>query len=268
MATEKTEDRAKIKLRNTRLSFPALFTPKPPKADKDGVARGKPSYQSNFLIPFTDKKQIALVEDAIDYAISEWERKNPKAGRFPDLDDLSKNEKCWRSGENKRGEPLYDGYEGCMVLAARNSKRPPVIDADKTPLIEDDGKPYAGCYVNPIVRIWIQDNENGLALRCSLEAVQFYRDGEAFGAAPVDTDSEFEDESEGGDSRSSSRRGRDREESDDEKPRSRRGRGEEEEEAPRSRRGRDEEEVPRRRSRDDEEDQPRRRGRGSDEDLV
>lgn len=255
---ERKNDPAKIRLRNVRLSFPSLFHPKPPKKDSGG----KPSYQSNFLVPKKDKAQIALVEDAIDAAIAAFEEKNPKM-RFPDLEDLDKNKKAFRDGENRRGEPLYDGYEGCMVVAARNTKRPGVVDVDKAPLVEEDGKPYAGCYVNAIVRFWCQDTDGG-ALRCSLEAVQFLKDGEAFGAAPVDTDEEFDDESDG---KSSNRRRGRGEEEEDERPARRRSR-DDEEERPARRRSRDEEEEERparRRSRDEEEDdRPARRSRGGD----
>lgn len=251
MTTERKNDPAKIRLRNVRLSFPSLWTPKPPKKDSGG----KPSYQANFLVPKKDKATIALIEDAIDAAIEAFEEKNPKA-RFPDLEDLDKNKKAYRDGENRRGEPLYEGYEGCMVVAARNTKRPGVVDADKSPLVEEDGKPYAGCYVNAIIRFWCQDTDGG-ALRCSLEAVQFLKDGEAFGAAPVDTDEEFDDESDGGGDRSSRRRGRASDE-DDEKPARRRGRDEDEDDRPSRRRSRDEE----------EDDRPaRRRSRGGD-DLI
>ena len=261
--TEKKTDPAKIRLKNVRLSFPALWSPKPPKEGSGG----KPSYQSNFLVLKKDKTNIALIEDAIDAAIEAYETKNPKSKRFPDLEDLDKNKCAYRDGENRRGEPLYEGYEGCMVVAARNTKRPGVVDADKSPLTEDDGKPYAGCYVNAIVRFWCQDTDGG-ALRCSLEAVQFLKDGEGFGAAPVDTDEEFDDESEG-ESRSSRRRGRG-EDADEERPR-RRGRDAEEDERPARRRDRDAEEderPARRRDRDaDEDDRPaRRRDRDADED--
>lgn len=263
--SETREDLQKVKLRAVRLSFPGLWSPK---ESKDG--RGKPSYQANFLVPKKDKKQIALVETAIENAIDAWEKKNPKSGRFPDIDDLSKNEKCWRDGENRRGEPLYDGYEGCMVLAARNSKRPGVVDVDKSPLVEDDGKPYAGCYVNAIVRIWIQDNDNGLALRCSLEAVQFLKDGEAFGAAPVDTDEEFDDES--GADTSSRRRNREEDDEDERPSRSRRSRDDEDERPARRRPREEEDEKPaRRRSGGDAEDERparNRRRRDEDDDLV
>ena len=219
MARESTEERRKdpykIQLKNVRLSFPAIFTPK---ESRDG--RGKPSFQANFLIKNKDKQQDA-VWDAIDAAIADYREKNPKR-KFPDYDDLDKNEKCFRNGENRSGEPLYEGYEDSWVLAARNSKRPTLIDRHREPVVEADGIFYAGCYVNAIVRIWCQDNDNGFGVRCSLEAIQFYKDGDSFGAAPVSPDEFDEIEDEDDDRGSRSRGSRDR---DDDRGSPRGGRG-------------------------------------------
>ncbi len=53
---------------------------------------------------------------------------------------------------------------------------------DKTALTEADGRIYAGCYVNFNVDIWAQDGQY-TGIRCSLNGVQFVKDGDAFGGA-------------------------------------------------------------------------------------
>jgi hypothetical protein len=70
-------------------------------------------------------------------------------------------------------------------------------------LAEDDGVLYSGCYVNMTVTLWTQDNEYGKRVNANLRAVQFVKDGEAFGVAPVDAEEEFDEveieDDEGGD---------------------------------------------------------------------
>ena len=82
-----------------------------------------------------------------------------------------------------------DGFgEGVFFFNASNTKRPTLVDRDRAPLIEDDGKPYAGCYVNAIVKPWAQDNQYGKRINFSLEGIQFVRDGEAFGGGGATTE--------------------------------------------------------------------------------
>ena len=58
--------------------------------------------------------------------------------------------------------------------------RPRVLDRDKSPLTQSDGRPYSGCYVNVSIDIWAQDNKFGKRVNAKLLAVQFHADGEAF----------------------------------------------------------------------------------------
>ena len=60
-------------------------------------------------------------------------------------------------------------------------KRPTLVNRDKTPIVEEDGILYAGCYVNVSIDLWVMDNSYGKKVLASLNAIQFVRDGEAFG---------------------------------------------------------------------------------------
>lgn len=262
------KDLTQIQLKDVRLSYPALWKPKGFGKNNDG----EPAYQASFLISMDDKlgkKNIALVEDAIEEAkFKKWGDKQPK---------LKSDKICFKEGDPDDG----DEFDGVMILSARNYKKPRVLDRDKLDVEDgDDGAPYAGCYVDAIVRLWAQDNEFGKRVNCSLEAVRFRRDGEAFGAKPVDPD-EFEDldDDDGGSRRS--RRSRDKDDDDDDRsPRRRRGRDadDDDERGSRRRRGRDADDDDddrgsrRRRSRDDDDDDDgddsgsRRSRRSRDED--
>lgn len=171
-----------VKLTNVRLSFAHIFTAQPGKKQEDGSI-GKPKFNCAFLIPKNTKegkKHIEAMKEAMRQARdAKWGAKPPK---------LKAEKLCLRDGDQED----YDGYEGMMYVSASNTRRPTVIDRDRSPLTEEDGKPYSGCYVNAIVRIWCQDNEFGKRINASLEGVQFVKDGEAFGAAPLDADS-FDD---------------------------------------------------------------------------
>jgi hypothetical protein len=90
---------------------------------------------------------------------------------------------------DKEGD-AYDGFEGMYYISAsadpKRDPRPLVIDRDTSPLVESDGKPYGGCHVIVQVEFWAQDNNFGKAIRATLKAVQFVRDGDAFtGGAPA-----------------------------------------------------------------------------------
>ena len=83
--------------------------------------------------------------------------------------------------------------EGSMAIKGGSNRRPTVIDRDKSPLVEDDNKLYAGCYVNCVLELWFQDNSYGKRINCNLLGVQFAKDGESFGAGPVDASDDFAD---------------------------------------------------------------------------
>ena len=100
---------------------------------------------------------------------------------------------AFKDGDEKE----YDGYEGMMALKAGSTKRPLVIDADKTPLVESDNKLYAGCYVNAILEFWYSDHpKGGKQILGNLLAIQFYRDGDPFSDGVTASLDDFEDVSE------------------------------------------------------------------------
>jgi len=152
---------AKISLKNVRLSFPSLFQ----KATFEGT---ETKYEATLLL---DKDQHADVIKAIQAEM--------KSGIKEKLDGskLGADKLCLKDGEDSD----YDGYANTWSLKAANTKRPLVIDRDKSPLTEDDNRIYSGCYVNASVELWYQKNAYGKRVNANLLGVQFYKDGEAFG---------------------------------------------------------------------------------------
>jgi hypothetical protein len=173
----------KIKLNNVRLSFPDLFT-----ATQFG-GTGPFSYGAAFLFA-PDSATDKAVKAAFNAVAKEkW---GAKADAIIKAVQGNPQKCCYYDGNLKD----YDGYENNMVLSAKRPQdkgRPLVVDADKSPLQAEDGKPYAGCYVNATVELWPQDNQHGKGMRCTVLGVQFLRDGDRFGGGSQPDTDDFED---------------------------------------------------------------------------
>jgi len=167
--SDKTEN-VKVHLKNVRLSFPSIFN----RATFDGK-EGK--YEATLLLDKSDTKTKAKIDKVIEDAIKAANVKVPN------------DKRCLKDGDDSE----YDGYENVWSIKASSSKRPTLIDRDKTPIVEDDDILYAGCYVNAIIDVWIQNNQYGKRANANLYGLQFVKDGEAFGSGPVDVTDEFDD---------------------------------------------------------------------------
>jgi hypothetical protein len=173
-----------IKLKGVRLSFPDLFEA------KQYQGQGPFNYSATFLFP-AGHPQIQVIEAEIKRAAQEkWNKDAAK-----NLAAIRGNSQkcCWIDGNTKS----YDGYAGHWALSAKRGQdrgRPVVIDTDKSPLTQADGRPYAGCWVNASVEVYCQDNSFGKGIRCTLRGVQFLRDGETFSAAVPLSEDEFDTE--------------------------------------------------------------------------
>lgn len=197
-----------------RLAFPDLF-----EAVKIGDdPKSKPRFGACFIIDpsakcviiteeLNDKGEVvkknrepATVGEVVTRVAKEkW--KDKAAGVMATLKE--KDRSCYRKTpkRNKSGD-VYDGFEGMHWIQSGNEVRPIVMDRNKAPLTPQDGKPYAGCYVNATLDIWAQDNQWGQRINATLLGVQFDRDGDAFsGGAPADAD-DFDDLGAGADASS------------------------------------------------------------------
>lgn len=170
-------DKAKVRLRNVRLSFPQLFVAKAMEPGKE------PQFGTNFLLhKQRNSADIKACQIAVDAVVKE---KWPKG--------LKSFKTVLKEASDKQDE--YDGYdESCMVLSTRSVRRPQVVDRDLSPITEADAKLYAGCYVNATVRFFAYDHPTGgKGVSCEILAVQFAKDGQAFGGhRPVNVEEEFE----------------------------------------------------------------------------
>ena len=163
----------KIKLKNVRLSFPSLFR----KAQFQGE---ETKYEATFML---DKEEHADEIAEIKAAVKDAIKEHLKGAKVP-ADKI-----CLKDGD----ESGRDEYEGHYTIKCSNNKRPKVIDRDKSPLAEDDGRPYSGCYVNAVLDLWAQNNSYGKRINANLLGVQFFKDGEPFESGSVANDDDFDE---------------------------------------------------------------------------
>ena len=174
----------KLKLNNVRLAFPVLFEAKTVNGE------GKPAFSAAFILDPANP-QVKVLNAAIDQVANEkW---GARAAAI--LKQMRATDKvALHDGDLKSS---YDGFPGNLYVSARSTTRPLVINNDKSPLTEPDGRPYAGCFVNASIELWAQDNNYGKRVNASLRGVQFLRDGDAFAGGGAASEDEFDDISAG-----------------------------------------------------------------------
>lgn len=178
MSEQKTEDHV-IMLSNVRLAFPELYVAKQVNGE------GKAAFSACFLMP-PEHPDIAKVKAAIAaVATAKWGEKVSEI--LPLL--VAGDKVCLHSGDAKAN---YDGFAGHLYVSARSYVRPLTIAQDRSPLTQEDGKPYSGCYVNAQLAFWAQQNTYGKRVNAQLRGVQFLKDGDAFGGGAVAQPDEFD----------------------------------------------------------------------------
>ena len=192
----------RVKLEGVRLGFPSLWQPQKVqrKDDSGEQSESRAKFQAEFLIPkgsdltgVTAGKRMPIMKalEAARHSALVKKLGEQNAGKMK----IKAANYCVKDGD----EETYDSHQGHWFVRSRNVRRPKVVGRDKRDLSEADGIIYSGCYVNAVVTLWYQaagkrdDNPVPHGVYGSLEAVQFVRDGEAFGAPPIDVDEEFDD---------------------------------------------------------------------------
>ena len=174
----------KIKLNNVRLAFPAIFVAKTVNGE------GDPAFSAAFLFPPGHPAEKELRAAFEKLGQEKWGAKWANVKKEIE----AKDRYCLHDGDTKSD---YAGFEGNLFVSSRNKTRPLVIDSNKDPLVEADGKPYAGCYVNANIELWCQDNNYGKRINASLRGIQFAKHGDAFAGGGSASEDEFDDIAEG-----------------------------------------------------------------------
>jgi len=167
-----------IILKNVRLSFAHLFKKETFKNPDGTVTVGK--YAATLLL---DKNEHAEVIAMLKQSSQQAAIDKFGAGKVPKSIVLP-----LKDGDTQD----YDGYENQMYLKAASTRKPIIIDQRKKAIAEEDEIIFSGDYVNAKIDYWVQDNAFGKKVNVNLQAIQFVREGERFGAAPVSID-DFEE---------------------------------------------------------------------------
>lgn len=194
----------KVVVLGVRASFLSLFEPNVQEQD-DGSERK--TWKGNFLIDKEKAKagEIKAVFNGKRMSIlaalkaAGAEAKTKKWGEESKWPKLKADRTFLRDGDQED----WDGYEGNYYISsnAQIEDKPAVVtnrrDGNGKWIPAEPGgnaSPYSGCYVNATIIIWAQDNKHGKRLNAQLRAVQFFADGEAFGAAPTNPNDDFDDD--------------------------------------------------------------------------
>ena len=165
-----------------RLSYTHLFQPY---TGHDGE-KGK--YQTNVLIPKSEKKTIEAIRKAIENAkataiTSKWGGKEPK-----------KLDQPLRDGDTDKDDEVY---ENCFFLNAKCSTRPGIVDKTMSPIMDEE-EVYSGMWAVVSVTFYGYDASGNRGIACGLNNVMKFKDDVKLGgrvSASADLDGiDFEDD--------------------------------------------------------------------------
>ena len=193
--TEKTQDSNLIYV-TARVSFPWIVEPQSKVNDK-GVTVS--SYNCDLIVAPNDPGFARFMQVYAALAAEKWkENANAAMQRI----QMDRKTRCYGVGEEKvntKTFAVHTGYAGNAYISARSSRQPQIIRADGTQVDPTNileiravgSKIYGGCYVNAVIKPWLQQNDQGIGVRCDFVAIQFKADGDSFGAGAADTTGMF-----------------------------------------------------------------------------
>jgi hypothetical protein len=159
-----------------RVSFPAMFK-------AESYEGGEPKFGLVALFP--KNTDLTPLKDLCERAASaKWGPPGPKR---PAL------RSAFRDGSEK---PNMDGYAGMIFSRITTKMRPGLVDRDRTPITEQDGKFYAGCWARATVCAYAYETKGNKGVALGLLNVQKLRDDKEFtGRIPAEDEFDAVDDS-------------------------------------------------------------------------
>lgn len=182
MTTKKKTNPTFVVTGLARLSYPHLF-------EKYAFENERPTYNVTLLIPKSDKKTIAAIENAMEAAFNEGGK--DKFGNLPF--NSSKIEKPLKDGDEKVAEkPEALEYANMYYIKAKSSVKPNIVDKDLNPIIDAE-EIYAGCWGRASLKFYPYNNvAKGVGVM--LNNIQKWKDDDAFGGKATDPEDDFSDD--------------------------------------------------------------------------
>lgn len=147
-----------------RASYVHIFEP-------NAINGGDEKYSISLIIPKTDTKLIALIEEAIKEAAETGKAK--LGGKIP-----ANLKTPLRDGDLEREDD--EAYADSYFINATSKTAPGIIDQNKIKLT-DSSAIYSGCYVRVSLNFYAFNTNGNKGIAAGLNNVQKWADGEFLG---------------------------------------------------------------------------------------
>ena len=175
-----------------RVSFPNIVDPQVKTNDKGEAIS---SYNCDIIMAPNDPGFQKFMQLYATMAQEKWKENAQAAMQRIQMD---RKTRCYGSGEEKvsaKTFQIHAGYAGNVFISARNQRQPQIIDVDGKQVDPANtmhlravaARIEGGVIVNVVCKPWLQQNAQGIGVRCDLVAIQFAKDdGTRFGAGAPD----------------------------------------------------------------------------------
>lgn len=148
-----------------RLSYEHVWEPA-------SVNGSNPKYSVSLIIPKSDSKTIAAINQAIDNAIRDGAAKF--GGKIPPKGALKLP---LRDGDTERED---EAYRDAYFVNANSTTAPQIVDRAVQPIL-DRSEVYSGCYARVSINFYAFNSNGNKGVACGLGNIQKVRDGEPLG---------------------------------------------------------------------------------------
>lgn len=148
-----------------RLSYEHVWEPA-------SVNGSNPKYSVSLIIPKSDTKTIAAINQAIDNAIRDGAAKF--GGKIPPKGALKLP---LRDGDTERED---EAYRDAYFINANSTTAPQIVDRSVQPIL-DRSEVYSGCYARVSINFYAFNSNGNRGIACGLGNIQKVRDGEPLG---------------------------------------------------------------------------------------
>lgn len=129
---------------------------------------GDEKYSVSLIIPKSDKKTIAEINDAVKNA--KVEGKSKFGGKIP-----GNLKHPLKDGDIEK--PDEEAYKDCYFLNANSNDKPQIVDKNVKPIL-NESEVYSGCYGRVSITFYAFNTNENKGIACGLGNIQKIRDGE------------------------------------------------------------------------------------------
>ena len=110
------------------------------------------------------------------------------------LKTIEKSKVCLRNGDDNltASGDIREGYAGLQYFALKNTKKPTVVNRDRSPITEEDNLVSSGCIVNAFFEVNIQKEPTKKSIYGTIKGVQYVSEGTGFGGGNVASATSFD----------------------------------------------------------------------------